>query len=70
MTNPYHRTPIKMDEARVAAEVMSEIAYGQEPELVVEAAKLLELYRLNQHVVTLSGSMARIADALDRLAPK
>jgi hypothetical protein len=63
MTNPHHRTRIKIQDARILAEVICELSYGQENGLVVEAAKVLELHRLNGH-------MARVVEALDNLMSK
>jgi hypothetical protein len=66
MINPryyYSRSPIKLDEAKAVAQAISEISSSEEEDLTVQAAKVLELHQLNKHI-------ARIADALDRIAPK
>jgi hypothetical protein len=63
MINHYNRTPIKIDEARLLADVITEISGGLEPELVVKAALVIELHHHNQH-------MARIVEALDNLMSK
>ena len=77
MINHHSRTPVKIQDARVLAEVICAVSCGQENDLVVQAAKVLELHHLNLQLGSMSailqkidGNTARIADALDRFVPK
>lgn len=62
MINHHHRTPIKVNEARVLVDVVEKVG-GSDVNVVLKAAEVLELHRLNQH-------MAQVVEALVNLLSK